>query len=97
MITVIVHHYVLREQLERAESAIKGNGKAMRDFKGFVSRQTLYGKEDPLQITTVTTWNSADELEAWDNRPDRPQPQPDAPTMWSAPIERGMFDVTPEL
>ena len=97
MITVIVHHYVLREHLEQAESNIKGNGKAMRDFKGFVSRQTLHAQEDPLQITTVTTWNSVGEFQAWGNRPGRSQPQPDAPTMWSAPIESKTFEVTPEL
>ena len=97
MITVVVHHYVLREQLERAESAIKGNGKAMRDFQGFVSRQTLIAQEDTLQITTITTWNSVGDFQAWGNRPGRPQPQPDAPTMWSAPIESTIFEVTPEL
>jgi heme-degrading monooxygenase HmoA len=97
MITVIVHHYVLQEQLELAESNIKNNGKLMRDFAGFLSRQTLHAQENPLQITTITTWNSAEELQAWDNRPGRPQPQPDAPTLWSAPIERTAFEVTPEL
>ena len=97
MITAIVHHYVVPELRERADAAIKGNGQVMRSYPGVVSRQTLYGQSDPLQITTVTTWRDAEAYKGWTERPDRPQPSPDAPTMWSKPIEALVFDVTPEL
>ncbi len=97
MITVIVNHYVLPERLQVADAAIKENGRVMRSYSGFVSRQTLYAQQDSLQITTVTTWRSLEEYQGWANRPDRPQPAPGAPTNWSKPVEATVFEVTPEL
>ncbi len=96
MITAIVHHYIVPELLKQTEAMIKENGRLMRSYPGFVSRQTLIAQNDPCQITTVTTWRSAEDRQRWDSRPDRPQPQPNAPTPWAKPIEAVAFTVTPE-
>ena len=97
MITVIVHHYAVPDLVSRAESGIKENGRVMRSFPGFISRQTLYAQDDRNQITSVTTWRSLDDFQGWSNRPDRPAPNPDAPSLWSRPVESTVFDLTPEL
>lgn len=97
MITVIVHHYVVPQMLKQAKALIKKNGRVMRSFPGFISRQTLIGQNDPNQVTTVTIWRSLEDQQRWNNRPDRPQPQPNAPTMWAKPIESTIFTVTPEV
>ncbi|MBI2170514.1 MAG: antibiotic biosynthesis monooxygenase [Chloroflexi bacterium] len=97
MITVLVHHYVIPQMTKQAEALIKENGRVMRSFPGFVSRQTLYAQNDPNQITTVTVWRSIEAYQGWTNRPDRPQPQPNAPAMWSKPIENTLFNVTAEV
>ncbi len=97
MITVIVHHYVIPAKVKEAETLIKENGRVMRSFPGFITRQTVIPQNDPSQITTVTIWRSLEDRQKWDNRPDRPQPQPNAPTLWSKPIESTVFNVTPEL
>ncbi|MBI4311071.1 MAG: antibiotic biosynthesis monooxygenase [Chloroflexi bacterium] len=97
MITVVVHHYVIPAMTPQAEKQIKENGRVMRSFPGFITRQTLIGQNDPNQITTVTTWRALEDFQRWNNRPDRPQPQPNAPTMWAKPIESTVFNTTAEL
>ena len=97
MITVIVNHYVLPAMIKQAQTLIQENGRVMRSFPGFITRQTLLGQNDPNQVTSVTTWRSVEDFQRWGNRPDRPQPQPNAPTMWSKPIESTIFNVTPEV
>ena len=96
MISVVVHHYVVPDLIQQAESAIKENGRVMRSYPGFHSRQTLYAQNDQNQITTVTMWRELEDFQRWSNR-DRPQPDPNAPSMWAKPIESTVFDVTPEL
>lgn len=96
MITVIVNHYVLPDQLRRAKAGIRENGRLMRSYPGFVSRQTLIAQQDPLQVTTVTSWRRMRDYQGWTNRPGRPQPAPGAPTRWSRPVETSIFRVTPE-
>lgn len=96
MITVIVNHYVLQERFQQADARVKESGRVMRSYPGFVSRQTLYAQQDPMQITTVTTWRSLEDYQRWDDR-NRPQPSPGAPTRWSRPVEKVVFEVTPEL
>ncbi|MBI4340290.1 MAG: antibiotic biosynthesis monooxygenase [Chloroflexi bacterium] len=97
MITVIVNHWVLPERMKEAEATIKENGRAMRSYAGFISRQTLYAQKDPHQITTVTNWQNQESYQGWTGRPNPPQPRPNAPVMWSKPVESTVFEVTPEL
>ncbi|MBI4203047.1 MAG: antibiotic biosynthesis monooxygenase [Chloroflexi bacterium] len=99
MITVITHHYVIPEMTPRAGEQIKENGRVMRSYPGFISRQTLYAENDPNQITTVTTWRALEDYQRWSSRP-RSQAQPDAlaaPSMYSKPIEAIVFNVVAEL
>ena len=97
MITAIVHHYALPDRLQEAETRILGNGRKMRGFDGFVSRQTLRSQSDPLKITTVTLWQSNEDRERWDQSPERRQARESSVNPWTKPPEPEFFDVIPEL
>jgi len=97
MITVIVHHYVLPDRLQEADTRIRENGRRMRSFPGFVSRQTLRSQGDPLKVTTVTCWQSGEDRERWDQSPERRQAREGQPNLWSKPPEPEFFDTIPEI
>ena len=97
MLAVIVQHYVLPEFLQEAETLIRTNGRRMRSFHGFVSRQTLRSHSDPFKITTVTCWERREDREGWDQSPERREASDGADRLWSKSPEVESFDVVPEL
>lgn len=96
MITVIVHHYPVKEQVEAAKRRVLENGLRARNFSGFISRQTLVAEDNRLKLTTMTTWNSKRDYEIWNTSPQH-QTDGSGPSLWFRPVEREIFEVIPEL
>lgn len=95
MITAIVHHWVVPEKLDTAKNLIQQTGKVMRSFPGFVSRQTLIAQANPLQISTVTCWETEQAYQGWlKERAKRPAPPGG---LWSKEPETTIFTSIPEI
>ena len=99
MITLMAHHYVLPDKLDDAKATILENGRAMRSFPGFISRQTLQSESDPLKITTLVTWQRKEQYQVWLDSPERRSRMGggSAGSLWSRPVESEYFEVVPEL
>ena len=97
MITVISHHYVKEDQAAEADRMIREAGRAMRGFKGLASRQTLHSNDNPLKITTVTTWKSQEDQEAWFGSAERQSITGGGHALWSKPPQQEFFELVPEL
>lgn len=65
MILVIVHHYLKPGTVETAVGRLDGNGERMAQFPGYLFRYRLVSQTDPLKLSTVTGWESADAYEGW--------------------------------
>jgi len=97
MFVVIVDHEVVPERLQEAETTIMENGRRMRTSPGFVSRQTLRSRGNPLKITTVTCWQREEDREAWSQTLKRLLAGRDISSFWSKTPEAEVFDIIPEL
>jgi heme-degrading monooxygenase HmoA len=96
MITVIVHHWVLPEKLDLAKGLIQQAGKTMRSFPGFVLRHTLIAQTNPLQLSTVTCWETEEAFQAFARERDKPREAPGEP-MWTREPEITVFTAMQEL
>ena len=56
MIGVLTHHWAKSDCFLKADTLLKGNGKAQSEAPGFVHRRTLYSLSDPNQITSLVIW-----------------------------------------
>ena len=70
MITHIVYHWVLPDQIERAKELFEANGRVIREIPGFVSRQILRSQSDPLKWAAANTWQDEGSLQRWMEHPD---------------------------
>jgi heme-degrading monooxygenase HmoA len=94
MITVIVHHWVCPEKLDMIKGRIQQAGKTMQSQPGFIHRQTLISAVDPLQVTTVTNWESNEAFQAFAKARDMPDL---AESPWIKEPEISIFTALPEL
>lgn len=65
MLTLIVHHWCKPACLADARARIDSNAKDMTGRPGFVMRQRMERPEDPLLVTTLTTWADEASYAAW--------------------------------
>ena len=65
MITHMVAHWVKPDQLQRARELFDHNGRVVQTATGFISRQILQSRADPLKWVAVNTWESEEALQNW--------------------------------
>lgn len=94
MIGVLTHHWAQPETFAAARQLLDRNGEAQSHAPGFVSRQTLVSRSDPLKITTLVVWETNAIYDAWRASPQRTVAMAGAEALWSKPPESERFDVT---
>ena len=67
MITLIAEHWGDAGSIDRGMEAFKKNSENLKATKGLVSRMVLKSDVDPYKITTVTTFASREDYEAFVN------------------------------
>jgi heme-degrading monooxygenase HmoA len=72
MITLITLHIVHEANRDQALWLLKRNTELARQAKGFVSREILFSKKDPSKGYSITTWESAADMDRFLKSPDRP-------------------------
>ena len=95
MLTVIAHHFILPGKMDEAKKRIVTFGQEMRSARGFISRQTVVSQKDPPRVTSVTTWRTKEEYEAY-NTPERQAARRALPPLY-VKVESETFEVLPEL
>ena len=65
MFTAISVHYANHSQTELAIDILENNTILCRGQEGFISRDIFVSIEDHLKMTTVTSWETKEHLEAW--------------------------------
>lgn len=93
MIGVLTHHWAKPDKIDEASKLLARNGEAQGKARGFVSRQTLFSRSDPTNITTLVVWTTHDIYEAWRARPERAVAMSGAEALWSKSPESERFDV----
>ena len=93
MIGVLTHHWAKPETFEEARAVLDRNGEAQSKAPGYVSRQTMIGREDPMKITTLVVWDSNEIYDAWRASPERAAVMTGADALWGRPTENERFDM----
>ncbi len=93
MIGVLTHHWTNKIDIEKGKILLNRNGMAQSKASGFVSRQTLYSRQDPTKITTLVLWDSEIIYECWRSSPERARVMSDAGLLWSRHSESERFDL----
>ncbi len=65
MFSAISVHYTNPGQEDLAIDVLKNNTTLCRGQEGFISRDIFISIDDPLKMTTVTSWETKEHLEAW--------------------------------
>ena len=65
MVTLIADHWLKAENAERGGDIFSKNTERLKSGKGFVSRLVIRSLEDPTKITTVTTWETREDYDAF--------------------------------
>ncbi len=91
MFTTVSLHWVNEGKFDEAMAVFKKNTELARKQEGFVSRQILVSQNDPLKITTATTWETRGQLDTWAKNPDRPRSPAGAPPRFSK-IEMDVYE-----
>ena len=65
MVTLIAEHWGDAAAMEEGIEAFKKNSERLRETKGLVSRSVLRSQVDPYKITTVTTFATQEDYEAF--------------------------------
>ncbi len=79
MFTQISVHQCYPAQKDTAMEIFRKNSELARTAPGYVSRYVLVALDDPMKVTTATTWKTKEDLEAWRTNPARPRHQPGTP------------------
>ena len=96
MITRISQHWVLPDKLEESIKVFAEWGQAARSAPGWVQRQVIQSVDDPLEITTLTTFRSREDFKKWLATPERDRVA--APRgLWSKPAIERYHEVLPEI
>ena len=93
MITVLIHYWVKPEHKEELKRLCRESGERQSKYPGFISRQTWVSMDDPLRITTITTWRSKEERDAWWNNPQRLANKQDESYLYTRPDEKEWWEV----
>jgi len=93
MILVLTHHWAKPDKVADARGLLDGNGLAQSRFGGFVSRQTLLSVTDRTKITTLVTWRSNEDYDAWRASPERATAMSGADELWAQAPESERFNV----
>ena len=96
MIAQLAHHWALPDKFDEANAVLLENGRAMRAFPGFISRQTFIAENDPLRITTIVVWRRKEDHQAWLESPERKARAGSAGSLWSKPVEAEYCELIPE-
>ena len=94
MIGVLTHHWTNKIDIERGKTLLNSNGLAQSKAPGFVSRRTLYSRQDSTKITALVLWDSEAIYECWKSSPERARVMSDAGLLWSRHPESERFDVS---
>ena len=93
MITVLIHHWVKPEDKETLKRLCRESGDEQSKWRGFLSRHVWEAMDDPLKITTVTTWRSKADRDAWWDDANRRGPNPDEERIYTRPNEDEWWEV----
>ena len=73
MFTTVSIHQMLPGTEKKAIEMFSIGTRIARKLKGFISRDILIGVDDALKLTTVTSWQTMEQLEAFKTTPGRPK------------------------
>ena len=73
MFTTVSIHKMIPGKEEGAIEMFSINTRIARKLEGFIGRDILIAVDDPLKITTVTSWETMEQLQAFKTNPDRPR------------------------
>ena len=93
MITVLVHYRVKPEHEQELKRLCHESGERQSKYPGFLSRQVWVSMDDPLRITTVTSWRSNADRDAWWNDPKRTANKRDESYLYTRPDEAEWWEV----
>jgi heme-degrading monooxygenase HmoA len=65
MIVVIVHHWCKPDMVDAARRRVDENGDSSAAAPGFLFRYRLARPDEPLRMSTVTAWTSAEAYRQW--------------------------------
>lgn len=91
MIVVIVHHWCKPDMVEAARERIDRNGDSMAQAPGFLFRCRMERVEEPLKISTVTTWTAEERYRTWQAEKNAR----DAAAGLPSPYERAISEMFP--
>ena len=93
MIAVLTHHWAKKEMLEDTKLLLDRNGLAQSKTPGFVARQTLYSQLEHNKITTLVSWKSNEQYDAWKASDERVVAMEGAESLWARPPESERFNL----
>jgi heme-degrading monooxygenase HmoA len=94
MIAILTHHWVKEDKLAEAKVMMDRNAAAQKNAPGFGSRQTLYSQSEPTKVTTLGTWDSNEDYDAWRASPARAAASGSgSEELWARPNESERFHV----
>lgn len=79
MITLITLHIVNEENRDKAMWLLKKNSELARKAKGFISRDIMFSKKDPLKGYSITTWETEQDMDNFLKSPERPPLEMEGP------------------
>ena len=93
MITILSHHWVKPEHKEELGRLCREYGEDQSKYQGFVFRQVWAAVDNPLKISTVTSWRSKADRDAWWNSPKRYGYDRDESYLYTRPNEAEWWEV----
>ena len=91
MVTLVALHWMGATKQKEGLKAFKDNSDRAKKAKGFVSRLILKSTTNPSLWTTVTTWETMDDYNNFQNDPNRPKHDPSKPLFDK--LERDVYTV----
>ena len=73
MFTTVSIHEMVPGTEQRAIEMFSIGTRIARKLEGFISRDILIAVDDPLKLTTVTSWQTMEQLEAFKATSGRPK------------------------
>jgi heme-degrading monooxygenase HmoA len=97
VIGIIATHIALAGKEKEGVARLQRNGRMMSEFPGFRERFVLVAKDNPLQISTFTIWDSLEDMHRWRNSDARKEHASDGSGFWAVPPRSESFKIVPEL
>jgi heme-degrading monooxygenase HmoA len=73
MFTTVSIHQMIPGKEDSAIEMFSTNTRIARKLEGFIGRDILIAVDDPLKLTTVTSWKTMGQVQAFKTNPDRPR------------------------